>query len=228
MRPGQPTVGQGQQPLPEFPPQAGQDPQADVVQLGPLSMVTRTGWGAEAVNLNARSENGEFNPENNPTGVLTYPQPLAEWLTTIIVHHSALPIDQGPLEIQALHMDKAGYADIGYHFVVDRDGTLFEGRPLQTRGAHTEGFNTGTVGIVLLGNFENITPTTAQLRTLNQLIRFLKNRYQITHLAGHQDFNPEITVCPGETLYSMLPEISERADLVYGTDGYQVPPWDSP
>jgi hypothetical protein len=191
-------------------------------------MVTRTGWGAEAVNLNARSENGEFNPENNPTGVLTYPQPLAEWLTTIIVHHSALPIDQGPLEIQALHMDKAGYADIGYHFVVDRDGTLFEGRPLQTRGAHTEGFNTGTVGIVLLGNFENITPTTAQLRTLNQLIRFLKNRYQITHLAGHQDFNPEITVCPGETLYSMLPEISERADLVYGTDGYQVPPWDSP
>jgi hypothetical protein len=228
IRPGQPPGGPNQQPQPGSPPQSGQDPQADVVQLGPLNMVTRAGWGAEPVNLNARLESGEFNPENNPTGVLTYPQPLAEWLTTIVVHHSALPVEQGPLEIQTLHMEKAGYADIGYHFIVGHDGTLYEGRPLQTRGAHTEGFNTGTVGIVLLGNFENSDPTTAQLLTLNQLIRFFKNRYQITHLAGHQDFNPEITVCPGETLYALLPEIADRAGLIYGTSGYQAPPWDSP
>jgi hypothetical protein len=191
-------------------------------------MVTRTGWGARPLNLEARAESGWFNPQNNPFGVLRYQPPLAEWLTTIVVHHSALPVEQGPAEIQALHMDKSGYADIGYHFLIGDDGTLYEGRPIHLRGAHTEGYNTGTVGIVLLGNFENREPTQAQFITLNQLIHLLRNRYGITHLAGHHDFNPEVTVCPGHFLHDRLSEIAGETGLIFGTGGYQAPPWDTP
>jgi hypothetical protein len=177
------------------------------------------------MNLNARAETGWFNAETNPTGVLRYQQPLADWLTSIIVHHSALPDERGPLEIQNLHMDNAGYADIGYHYIIDTSGTLYEGRPLQLRGAHTEGFNTGTVGIVLLGNFENSSPSQEQLQTLNQLIIFLRNRFGITHLAGHRDFNPEVTVCPGNNLEALLGQIANQTGLEFGTGGYQEPSW---
>jgi hypothetical protein len=201
---------------------------AGTVQLGPLTMVTRAGWGARVLNPNAREETGWFDEETNPLGVLRYPQPVADWLTTVVVHHSALPVEQGPAEIQALHMDKSGYADIGYHFLIGTDGTLYEGRPIQLRGAHTQGFNTGTIGVVLLGNFENTDPTQQQLQTLNQLIRFLINRYGITHLAGHHDFNPEITVCPGTNLYKLLPNLAARAGLTYGTGGYKEPSWNTP
>jgi hypothetical protein len=230
--PGQPNSNQQPniplQTNPETPPAQSEGSIIETVQLGRLTMVTRAGWGAREMNLNARAETGWFNPETNPTGVLRYQQPLADWLTTVVVHHSALPVERGPAEIQALHMDKAGYADIGYHFVIAIDGTLFEGRPIQLRGAHTEGFNTGTVGVVLLGNFENTEPTQEQLQTLNQLVIYLRNRYGITHLAGHRDFNPDLTVCPGENLAGLLADIANQTDLVFGTGGYQPPPWDTP
>ena len=202
--------------------------QVETVQLGPLTMITRTGWQAEPLNLNAQEENGVFDAASNPNGVLTYTQPLVDWITTIVVHHSALPTSKGPAEIQALHQDKAGYADIGYHFIIGEDGMLYQGRPIQIRGAHTEGFNTGTVGVVLLGNFENSKPTSGQIKTLIQLVILLKNRFQITHIAGHADFNPEITVCPGENLAAFLPQIATRVGLSFGIEGYQPPPWDTP
>ena len=140
---GQPNLPTTDPSSPENPP--GKDPKAQSVPFGPLTMITRAGWGAKPPNPNSSGEGGPFDPETNPTGVFRYPQPLKDWLNTVVVHHSALPGTQGPLEIQALHMGQRGYSDIGYHFLIDPDGTLYEGRPLNMRGAHVEGYNTGSV-----------------------------------------------------------------------------------
>lgn len=194
--------------------------------FGPLQMITRAGWGAApGPQWVANGESGPFDPVSNPGGWLVYPEPLAQWFTTLVVHHSALEFYQGPQTIQRLHLGPSRFADVGYHFIVDGLGQLYEGRPLNVRGAHTGGFNTGTVGVCLLGNFEIVRPVKAQLETLRALARYLRQEYTISHLAGHRDFQPDATVCPGDNLHEFLPALAQETSLVWGTSGYVAPSW---
>lgn len=188
-----------------------------------LEIVPRSGWVAVEPDLE-NSVEGLFDPETNPGGWYTYDEPLSQVLSTIVVHHSALPLIDGPREIQKLHMHNKGFADIGYQFVIDYSGHIYEGRPIDVRGAHTGRHNTGTVGIVLLGNFERTRSSKAQLSSLEQLGRCLAAEYQISHLAGHRDFQPEATVCPGQKLEVLLPDLAAELGLEFGTGGYVGPP----
>ncbi|MBI9051659.1 MAG: N-acetylmuramoyl-L-alanine amidase [Anaerolineaceae bacterium] len=188
-----------------------------------LQMISRQDWNALPPDFDSVAEHGLYNPVNNLDGWMVYDQPLREILRTVIVHHSALDIRDGPYEIQQLHFNMKGYADIAYHFVIDAEGNVYEGRDIYARGAHTGGYNTGSVGVVLLGNFEVINPTQAQIDALTQLLIVLKQEYQVTHLAGHRDFQPNVTVCPGVNLANQLPEIAAMLDYRYGMDGYQGP-----
>ena len=193
--------------------------------LGPLELITRDGWGAGAANWVTGGEAGAFDPVTNPGGQLIYPEPLSDWLNTLVVHHSALEYVDGPREIQRLHILQNRFGDVGYHFFVDGLGQLYEGRPLSGRGAHTGGYNTGTVGVCLLGNFEVVQPVVAQLTTLHQLAFYLREAVGISHLVGHGDFQPDATICPGVYLRPLLPNMAEEAGLAWGTDGYVMPPW---
>ncbi len=188
-----------------------------------LNIVSRDAWRAVPPDV-ANSVEGVYDAVDNPGGWYVYPQPLNEVLDTIVVHHSALPLSDGPLEIQAKHLSTQRYADIAYHFLIDAAGTIYAGRDLQVRGAHTGGHNTGTVGIVLLGNFEETTPFEVQMDSLQRLSRCLRDTYRITHLAGHRDFQPEVTVCPGENLETLLPGIAKELRLEFGVGGYVGPP----
>jgi N-acetylmuramoyl-L-alanine amidase len=188
-----------------------------------LTIVPRAAWGALAPDSHASNEPGLFDPHRNPDGWQVYATPLNQVLTTVVVHHSALPLRDGPAEIQRVHMRVLGFADIGYHFVIDAKGQLYEGRSLAVRGAHTRGHNTGTVGVVLLGHFEQSEPSTAQLATLSLLLECLRDSYQISHVAGHRDFLPSETVCPGQRLEVLLPDLAARVGLRWGTDGYRKP-----
>lgn len=190
-----------------------------------LKIQPRTYWGALEPDLDASAEYGRFDRQSNPEGWLTYTEPLPEVYNTLIVHHSALPVADGPLEIQRLHMQNKGYADIGYHFLINDRGGVSAGRVIQARGAHTGGFNTGTVGVVLLGNFESLQPTDLQLRALQSLGRYLANEYTLTHLAGHRDFQPGVTVCPGANLEPLLPTLANDLGLQFGSGGYVSPEW---
>lgn len=201
------------------------EPTGEIVPLGGLAMVTRTGWGAAAPDLTGYGEHGYFDAASNPEGWLEYPAPLADALNTIVVHHSALDFSDGPREIQALHRVERGYADIAYHYVIDSFGTLYEGRVITARGAHTGGSNTGTVGVVLLGNYSLIPVLRGPLATLTALCQYLAPTYTITHLAGNRDFQPNDTECPGENLEAILPDLAGSLGLVYGTGGYVAPPW---
>ena len=190
-------------------------------------IVARADWGARPINLNAPEEFGKFHPQTNPEGVLFYPSDLQGDLNTIVIHHSAFS-HASPAEIQGMQMDRRGFADVAYHFLVASDGTIYEGRDIHIRGAHVQGFNTGSVGIVLIGNFNDEEPTQAQTDSLGKLVDYLRFTYSIRYLSGHRDYphqSPDGTDCPGNNLYPLLPEMAEKLGMEYGIDGYVKPDW---
>ncbi len=190
------------------------------------AIVKRTEWGARPANLEAEEEHGLYSLDN-PEGYRVYTEDLRDIYNTLVIHHSSLYEENDDATIKAvqnLHMDKREWADIGYHFCVGKSGIIYEGRKLVTRGTHTEGRNTGTLGICLLGNFHTESvPTTEQLNATQQLVNWLALRLRATHLAGHRDFNSQ-TVCPGDKLYPALDNMAQTAMLLRGTDGYVAPP----
>lgn len=190
-------------------------------------IISRAEWGARPLNLDAVEEFGIFDSQTNPTGVLTYPDDLSDVLNTIVVHHSAYS-HASPQDIQDLHMDVRGFADVAYHFMIDPNGNIYEGREINIRGAHVQGFNTGSVGIVLFGNFNNERPTESQFDSLKVLVDYLRFTYEIHYLAGHKDYpdqSPDGTECPGDNLYPMLTNLARELGMKFGIEGYVVPEW---
>ena len=112
----------------------------------------------------------------------------------IAVHHSASP-DVSAAQIHSWHLDR-GWSGIGYHYVIRKNGNVELGRPIDTAGAHTQGYNSDSVGICLTGNFMEETPSAEQLRALVELIRYLQQQYGQLEINRHQDLSP--TACPGD------------------------------
>lgn len=189
----------------------------------PPKIINRSAWHARQPNFDAQVEHGSFDAKINPAGWLVYRRPLSEVLKTIVIHHSALPLSEGPSQIQKVHMIERGFADIGYHFLVDENGFIFEGRSIAVRGCHTAGHNSGTIGVVLLGNFEIAPPPQKQIAGMTALIQYLVIKYGLTHLAGHQDFQPGKTACPGRLLEALLPDLATVMGLQFGVAGYKLP-----
>ena len=137
----------------------------------------------------------------------------------IILHHIGdTNRDFSAGEIHKWHLAN-GWAGIGYHYVIRKDGTIERGRPLATVGAHAEGQNYHTVGINVTGNFEKEIPTPAQIHSLEGLIAWICKTYSIvpgpSTIVGHRDVNS--TDCPGRNLYSLLPQI--RKDVARKLNG---------
>lgn len=184
--------------------------------LAGIAVLPRAAWGAQPRNMMSRSEAGDYHPTLNRAGWRIYDQPLNEVLRLLVVHHSALPPSDGPREIQRLHQQQRGFADVGYHYLIDAGGAIFEGRPIGVRGAHVGGYNTGAVGVCLLGNFERIEPTQAQNASLSALATALHHAFDITHLAGHRDLPAQNTLCPGANLWLRLPALAAHLGLSSG------------
>jgi hypothetical protein len=185
-------------------------------------IVSREAWGALPPDHTVENERG-FYSVSNPDGWRVYETPLPDIYRTIIIHHAAFyeGSDQATLaRIQTLHRDDREWADVGYHFMIGRTGTIYEGRAITVRGTHTESYNTGSLGICFLGNFQRDQVTQPQLQAAICLIKWLVVQLRITHLASHRDFNPA-TACPGDHLYKYLTTLAEQAGLIFGTDGYQ-------
>ena len=102
--------------------------------------------------------------------------------------------------ILAAHMAR-DYGDIGYHFMIDYAGRVWEGRSLAYEGAHVAWQNERNVAVMLLGNFEKQTPSREQLDSLKKIIAALRRRFRIKRhrIYGHRDLGP--SVCPGRNLY---------------------------
>ena len=117
--------------------------------------------------------------------------------TEYIVIHCAdtyARMDIGAKEIRKWHVEDNGWSDIGYHFVIRRDGTREIGRPIEAQGSHVKGFNSVSVGICLVGgkgddgkacnNF-----TKAQFDALWEVLQILRVHYPKAEVVGHRDLN---------------------------------------
>ncbi|MBM4144219.1 MAG: N-acetylmuramoyl-L-alanine amidase [Lentisphaerae bacterium] len=100
-----------------------------------------------------------------------------------------------------------GYGDVGYHFVVDTAGRVWEGRSLAYEGAHVSGENERNLGIMLLGNFEEQRPAAAQVQALDLVTDCLREIFMIKRhrVYGHRDLNP--SACPGRNLYGHVVDL---------------------
>ena len=197
-------------------------------QAGTPAIVTRAAWGANEEIVRARPS-------------------FAPAVRLAVIHHTAgsnsytraqaAAIVRG---IEVYHVQGNGWNDIGYNFLVDRFGTVYEGRgggvERNVIGAHAEGFNTGTTGIALLGNYTSAVPPPAQQNALAGLVAW---RLDVAHvdprstvvytsggnakfragrvvtlraISGHRDTGP--SECPGGRAYALLPGLAQRAALI--------------
>ncbi len=124
----------------------------------------------------------------------------------IVIHHSATETGSAAA-FRALHRAVFGWDDIGYHFVIGNgslsgDGELEEGRPVWAVGAHSRENNQDSLGICLVGNFDDAKPTVAQIRSLSRLLEDLMSRFGLTEsdIYLHRDLPPCVTRCPGANL----------------------------
>jgi N-acetylmuramoyl-L-alanine amidase len=204
---------------------AARVPIRQVAFAGSPKIVPRSGWKAD---------------EKIVRGAPRY----APVLRFAIVHHTAGSSTYRSEEsaaivrgIELYHVKANGWDDIGYNFLVDRYGQVFEGRGggLQRNviGAHAEGFNTGSVGIAVLGTYSGKAPTP---EAENALARLLAWRLDVGHvdpassamvtsggnakvragagvymraISGHRDAG--FTACPGNALYARLRQLREVA-----------------
>jgi N-acetylmuramoyl-L-alanine amidase len=117
----------------------------------------------------------------------------------IVIHCSATMPSQkiGVSEIRKRHIAK-GWADIGYHFVIRRDGEVEEGRNIETDGAHVFGHNKNSIGICMVGGLREGDPSIAeanytdqQWTALRELVISLIQRFPKAQLYGHRDLSPD-------------------------------------
>lgn len=118
----------------------------------------------------------------------------------IFVHCSATKpsMNWGLREIRQSHKER-GFLDVGYHFIIKRDGTIEAGRDEDVIGAHVEGYNSTSVGVCLVGGVDdrlkpeaNFTP--AQMQALRSLLVTLLAKYEGSILRAHHDVAPK--ACP--------------------------------
>lgn len=132
----------------------------------------------------------------------------------LIVIHCAdtyARMDIGVKEIREWHLAK-GFNDIGYHYVIRRDGTIEAGRPLEKPGAHAAGYNSQSIGICYAGGKgDNDKPednrTPVQKQTLHDLVNSLKQQFPQAKIVGHRDLPGVQKVCP---CFSVLYEFANK------------------
>ena len=197
-------------------------PYADAV-APPFGIQGRNAWGARA-------------PKSTPSVA-------SGGLKLAVVHHTATTNDYTSAQVpgilrsmQAFHMDSNGWSDLGYNFLVDKFGRIWEGRAGGTGnavvGAHAQGFNTGSVGVSIIGNYVSTNASSAAREAVSRIIGYRLQGYgvhpqqrvnftsggsskiaagkvvNLPRVIGHRDVG--LTSCPG-LVYGSLGSIARRA-----------------
>ncbi len=188
-----------------------QAPQATALETvsGP-TIITRAQWGA---NESYRFSGGQeiWPPEYAP-------------VTHVVVHHTDTPDTTDPAywmrAIYYYHAVTLGWGDIGYNYVVDQQGRIYEGRfgGDGVIGGHALQYNRGSIGVAILGTYQTEPVPAAAVSALEDLLAakctlnginplqssWLYDR-TLPNIMGHRDCN--VTTCPGDQAYALLPQI---------------------
>jgi hypothetical protein len=184
------------------------------VEASPLRppIVTRAEWGANEswmVWSPSAAPTIDFAVVHHTAGGNAYTQAQAPGVVRGIYHYHAVTL---------------GWGDIGYNFLVDRFATIYEGRAGGVEraiiGGHARNFNTGSVGVSLMGNFDTMATNTTAVAAIANVIRWKFELHGVdpsarpndgrvpTRIVGHRDVGQ--TTCPGRYLYADLPTIRNQ------------------
>jgi hypothetical protein len=189
----------------------------------PQPVVSRTGWGCP------HGQGSSWTPQ--------YTQ-----VTHFIVHHTATPNNESdwPARVRSIwqyHAVTLSWGDIGYNYLIDPNGVIYEGRAGGDGviAAHFSCMNSRTMGVALLGTFSANTPSQAAANSLQNLLAWKAGHFNLNpvgsafhppsqlslmNISGHRDGNsstqgcPSGTVCPGNVLYGMLPSIRNNVNAL--------------
>lgn len=116
--------------------------------------------------------------------------------------------------IRRSHTSHRGWADIGYHFIVDRAGRVWEGRPLAFQGAHVSENNPHNVGVMVLGNFDIQRPSDVQIQAMQGTIRHLRRQFRVApnQIWTHRELGR--TSCPGDMLQPVIHRMRSNGQFV--------------
>jgi uncharacterized protein (TIGR03437 family) len=158
-------------------------------------------------------------------------------VTHLVVHHSAGGNQASNWaavvrSIWVLHVNGNGWNDIGYNYLIDPNGVIYEGRAGGDGviGAHFSGVNTATMGVCMIGTYSTVPATEAAVQSLGRLLSWQAAKWKIdpsgqavhaasgltlNTISGHRDagLSPRAsgaTECPGNALYGYLPEVRAR------------------
>ncbi|HMJ36821.1 MAG TPA: N-acetylmuramoyl-L-alanine amidase [Baekduia sp.] len=196
---------------------------------GQPTIIARAAWGGDGVTPRSAPDFGD--------------------VQVAFVHHTVSANDYGPedsagivLAMAKYHRDTNGWNDLGYNFVVDRFGQIFEGRAggidQAVVGAQAQGYNGHSTGIANIGTFSDVGQTPEALDAMARLIAWKLslhgapvtgqvvltsgggslNRYKsgtavtLERICGHRD--GDATACPGTALYDQLPDLRRRAAAI--------------
>lgn len=144
-----------------------------------MKLITRKEWGAAP-------------PRATPQHV-EWPKGVDLW-----VHHTTGPDTQTPKEIQAFHQGPSrGWNDIGYGYLIDTKGNVYEGRGYEIHAAHSPGKN-HEPSVALIGDYSTTFPSPAMHRAVWELHDFLN----AGRLRGHRENTP--TTCPGNAAFARI------------------------
>ena len=133
----------------------------------------------------------------------------------ITIHHDGMTPFWGVTDLEARlrlewilngHRGK-GWSDIGYHYIVDRSGNVWQGRDVtRWQGAHVKNRNENNIGVMCMGNFMLQRPSAAQIAGLNRTVAQLQRVYQIptSSVKTHKEWPGAQTLCPGTQLQSKV------------------------
>lgn len=118
--------------------------------------------------------------------------------------------------IRSAHLNRRPkpFADIGYHYVIDPAGRVWEARDIRYQGAHVQDNNENNLGIMVMGNFDQQRPTPAALSSLDRFVaaQMRTHRVPVNRVFTHREINP--TACPGSNLQAyMVATRSNRGNL---------------
>jgi hypothetical protein len=198
-------------------------------QGGPPAIIPRSAWGGDSVKPREAPAYGD--------------------VQVAFVHHTVTANDYGPedspgivLAMAKYHRDTNGWNDLGYNFVVDKYGQIFEGRAggidQAVIGAQAQGYNSHSTGVANIGTYSSVPNTAAALDAMARLIAWKLplhgapvtgqtvlvseggslNRYKsgtpvtLDRICGHRD--GDATSCPGDALHAQLPELRRRTAAI--------------
>ena len=156
----------------------------------------------------------------------------------IAIHHTAGTNNYTQSQVPAIlrgihsfHTIDRGWSDIGYNYLIDKWGGVWEGRRGSDKGtpqgAHTSGYNNQLVGVSVLGNYEKVEPSKEMLERVARVVAWKSKQFDVNPtgrvtvagkrqdaVVGHRDVGS--TSCPGKFMYAKLPDIRQRAKVMMG------------